>query len=93
MPDPYMAAKIQQVTENCAQKNKLVSSDSINREPLIAGSDITLSQVLTRLYVHKSIGAVAAYYEDITESQIRDAPAFAATLIELLYAPAQDAKL
>lgn len=51
--------------------------------PHVAGTSISVSEILVRLYVHGSVSAVVKYYDDVTEEQIKDALSYANRFMEL----------
>lgn len=76
----------QSLIEECARQHPGISvwGDGLDSVPHLVGTTLTVAKVLERLYVHGSFSAVAEYYSDVTEDQVREATLFAVTFLEAI---------
>ena len=79
--------------EQCAYGNPHISINLTlqGNVPHVEGTNISVSNILARLYIHGSLQKVVKYYDDITEEQIKDAIAYAARFMEIACNPPQNA--
>lgn len=75
--------------ESCAREYPDICIDraGVYYEPHIVGTKLTVSSILERLYVHGSISSVVEYYPEVTERQIKEAIAYAATFMDVACRP------
>ena len=76
------------IEEMCARGNPLIAM--VGGVPRVTGGQVTVSEVLARLYVHGSVRAAVKYYDDLTEEQVKEAISYAHRFFELAYPPARD---
>jgi uncharacterized protein (DUF433 family) len=91
-PKPYTLwqSTIQPLIAQCAMSYEAIATDSnlLGGIPRIAGTRLSVGQVLGRLYVHGSIEQVVAYYGgQVTTAQIKEAIAYAQDFIEAVCEP------
>jgi uncharacterized protein (DUF433 family) len=90
-PIPRMIwQSIQPLLVQCSVTHQAITTDSevLGGIPHIAGTRLSVGQVLGRLYVHGSIEKVAAYYGGLVNTiQIREAIAYAQDFIEAVCEP------
>jgi hypothetical protein len=54
------------------------------------GTNLTVCEILGRLFVHGSISSVEGIYSDITEEQVKEVVLFASSFIETAYELGRD---
>lgn len=90
--NPYTLwqSTIQPLIDQCSMSYQAITTDSdvLGGIPHIAGTRLSVGQVLGRLYVHGSVEQVVAYYGgQVTTTQIREAIAYAQDFIEAVCEP------
>ncbi len=82
----------EQLFEECSYGNSQITVDPVllNGLPHVKGTTLSVSQVLSRLFVHGGIAEVVAYYGDITEEQVKDAISYSSKFMELVFYKFQD---
>ena len=76
----------EQLFEECSYGDSQITIDPVrlNSLPYVKGTTLSVSQVLSRLYVHGGIAEVVKYYGDITEEQIKESIANSVEFMELV---------
>jgi uncharacterized protein (DUF433 family) len=74
--------------EECSLGHPLIIVDPgvFKGIPHVKGTRLSVSEILSRIYVHRSVAAVVHYYGDITEEQVREAVSYAGKFIESAFA-------
>ncbi len=82
----------EQLFEECAYGHSQITvvPGLLNGLPHVKGTTLLVSEVLSRLYVHRGIAEVVKYYGDITEEQIQEALAYSSKFMELVFYKLQD---
>ena len=77
----------EQLFEECAYGHSQITvvPTLLNGLPHIKGTTLLVSEVLSRLYVHRGIAEVVKYYGDITEEQIKEAISYSSKFMELVF--------
>jgi uncharacterized protein (DUF433 family) len=76
---------LQCVYQRCAEADtRIVTNEKLlNGVPHIAGTKITVIEILARLYVLGNVKALVKYYCDVTEEQVKDAIFYAHRFMEI----------
>ena len=82
---------LERLYEECDRGHTHITT-SAGGPPRVVGTDLTVSQILGRLYVHGGIDAVVEYHRDVTREQVREAISYALLFIELACDPARAGK-
>lgn len=77
----------EQLIEECAYGYSQITVVPVllNGLPHVKGTTLLVSEVLSRLYVHRGIAEVVKYYGNITEEQIKEAIAYSSKFMELVF--------
>lgn len=89
-PTTTLWQSIKPLMRKCSVSHQAISTDEevLGGIPHIAGTRLSVGQVLGRLYVHGSIEQVVAYYGgQATTTQIKEAIAYAQDFIEAVCEP------
>lgn len=82
---PVISDGIRAIVSRCCEAYPAITVDEeiLGGIPHIAGTRVSVAQVLSRVYVHGSIKDVAAYYDGtISVDQVKQALAYAQVFIE-----------
>src|SRR4051812_12398287 len=67
----------ERVARHCLAHHPMIEvGPGLESIPHITGTDLTVTEILSRLYVHGSFKAIADFYGDITEDQIKEAVSY-----------------
>jgi uncharacterized protein (DUF433 family) len=90
---PKVSDRIREISSLCCESHPAISVDEevLGGIPHIAGTRLSVGQILGRIYVLGNLNDVVEYYGgNVTVDQIKQALVYAQDLIESLCEPSED---